>query len=90
MMPTIDRINAGLAALADGKKTRYLGINDKLADWDGKLLEGMTVDGLHLVCEGVSGLGGVLLKPILTENLGPPGKTDHAPEPTGDPSVPGR
>ena len=25
------------------------------------------------------------LKPIFTELLGPPGKTDHAPPPTGDP-----
>jgi hypothetical protein len=27
------------------------------------------------------------LKPILTELLGPPAKADHAPAPTGDPSV---
>lgn len=27
------------------------------------------------------------LKPILTEILGPPGDTDHAPPPTGDPSA---
>jgi hypothetical protein len=27
------------------------------------------------------------LKPIFTELLGPPGKEDHAPAPTGDPSA---
>jgi len=27
------------------------------------------------------------LKPILTELLGPPAATDHAPPPTGDPSA---
>jgi hypothetical protein len=27
------------------------------------------------------------LKPIFTEILGPPAKTDHAPPPTGDPSA---
>ena len=30
------------------------------------------------------------LKPILTELLGPPAATDHAPPPTGDPSAAGR
>ena len=32
VMPVIDRINANLAALADGKKIRYLNVNGKLAD----------------------------------------------------------
>jgi lysophospholipase L1-like esterase len=85
MMPTIDRINAGLSRLAD-KKTRYLNINDKLADRDGKLLDGVTVDGLHLSVKGYQ-VWADALKPILTELLGPPAETDHAPEPTGDPSV---
>ena len=89
MMPTIDRINAGISQLADGKKTRYLGINDKLADRDGKLFEGITVDGLHLSVKGYQ-VWADALKPILLEILGPPAQTDHAPEPTGDPSVQGR
>ena len=33
--PTIDRINANLAKLADGKAIRFLNVNDKLADSDG-------------------------------------------------------
>ena len=32
VMPVIDRINANLARMADGKKIRFLNINDKLAD----------------------------------------------------------
>jgi len=86
LMPTIDRINAGISAFADGKMTRYLNINDKLADRDGKLLEGVTVDGLHLSVKGYQ-IWADALKPLLTEILGPPGETDHAPEPTGDPSA---
>ena len=41
LMPVIDRINGNLARLADGRKIRYLNINDKLAGGDGKLFEGM-------------------------------------------------
>ena len=34
-MPEIDRINANLAKLADGKRVRFLNINDRLADRTG-------------------------------------------------------
>src|SRR5688572_4152731 len=37
VMPTINSINANLAKFADGKKIRFLNVNDKLADKDGKL-----------------------------------------------------
>ena len=40
-MPAIDEINANLAKMADGKKVRYLNVNDRLADRDGKLFDGM-------------------------------------------------
>ena len=40
-VPVIDRINSNLSELADGQKIRYLNINDKLADADGRLLDGM-------------------------------------------------
>lgn len=86
VMPVIDRINENLAKLSDGKKTRYLSINDKLADKDGKLYEGMTVDKLHLSLKGYQ-LWADALKPVFTELLGPPAKDDHAPPPTGDPSA---
>ena len=48
VMPTIDKINRNLATLADGQKIRYLNINAKLADRDGKLFDGMmNADKLH-------------------------------------------
>ncbi len=89
LIPTINRINERLAALADGKRVRFLSINDKLADTDGKLLEGVTVDGLHLSVKGYQ-IWADALKPLLTEKLGPPAAADHAPPPTGDPSAAGR
>lgn len=86
LMPVIHKINAGLAQLADGRKIRYLNINDKLADGDGRLFEGMTTDKLHLSVKGYQ-VWADALKPIFTELLGPPSKDDQAPPPTGDPSA---
>ena len=88
VMPVIDRINANLAKIADGKKVRFLNINDKLADGDGKIREGMLNDRdkLHPVLNGYQ-VWADALKPILTELLGPPASEDHAPPPTGDPSA---
>jgi lysophospholipase L1-like esterase len=84
---TITKVNEDLAKLADGKKVRFLNINDKLADVDGTLLEGMTVrDRLHLDIKGYQ-VWADALKPIFTEILGPPAKEDQAPPPTGDPSA---
>jgi lysophospholipase L1-like esterase len=85
-MPTIDEINDRLAKLADGKRVRFLNVNDKLAGGKGKLSEGMTDDGVHLTVEGYQ-VWADGLKPMLTELLGPPAKTDHAPAPTGDPNA---
>jgi lysophospholipase L1-like esterase len=84
IIPSINRINQNIAKLADGKRIRYLNINDKLADRDGKLFDGMTVDRLHLSLKGYQ-VWGDALKPLLKELLGPPAKEDHAPPPTGDP-----
>ena len=88
VIPTINKINDNLARFADGKKIRYLNVNDKLADKDGKLLEGMmnVRDKLHPTVKGYQ-VWADGLKPIFTELLGPPAKTDHAPPPTGDPSA---
>ncbi len=86
VMPLINRINANLARLADGKTVRYLNINDRLADADGKLLEGMSGDRLHLTLKSYQ-VWADALKPVLTELLGPPAATDTAPPPTGDPSA---
>ncbi|MGA2260680.1 MAG: GDSL-type esterase/lipase family protein, partial [Acidobacteriota bacterium] len=88
VMPTINRINRNLAKLADGKRIWYLNINRKLADRDGKLLDGMmnAQDKLHPTLKGYQ-VWADALKPIFTKLLGPRGKEDHAPPPTGDPGV---
>jgi lysophospholipase L1-like esterase len=87
VMPVINLINARIAKFADGKKVRYVNINDRLADKDGRLYEGMAgSDGLHLDVKGYQ-VWADALKPIFTELLGPPGREDHAPPPTGDPSA---
>ena len=85
LMPTIDATNRNLSALADGKAIRFLNINDKLADRDGTLYEGVMDDGLHPALAGYQ-IWADALKPFFTELLGPPGAEDHAPPPTGDPS----
>jgi lysophospholipase L1-like esterase len=82
----IDKVNERLARLADGKKVRYLNINVKLVDKDGKFLDGMSPDRLHLSLKGYQ-VWADALKPVLTELLGPPMKEDLAPPPTGDPSA---
>jgi lysophospholipase L1-like esterase len=87
VLPAINRINGNFSKLADGKKIRYLNINDRLADADGKLFDGMTnADKLHLAIRGYQ-VWADALKPIFHELLGPPAKEDHAPPPTGDPSA---
>ena len=86
VVPTINKINDQLSKLADGKKIRYLNINDKLADSDGRLFDGMMGDKLHPTLKGYQ-VWADALKPILAELLGPPAKEDHAPPPTGDPSA---
>jgi lysophospholipase L1-like esterase len=84
---TIDKINRNLAKFADGKKVRYININDKLADANGKLFDGMmNADKLHPALKGYQ-VWADALKPIFTELLGPPASQDHAPPPTGDPSA---
>ena len=86
VMPEIDRINENLARLADGSRVRFLNVNDRLADRDGRLFDGMmdARDRLHPTVKGYQ-VWADALKPILTELLGPPAATDHAPPPTGDP-----
>jgi lysophospholipase L1-like esterase len=84
----IDKINLNLSKMADGRRVRYLNINDKLADHDGNLYDGMmNADNLHPAVNGYQ-VWADALKPLFTELLGPPAKEDHAPAPTGDPSSP--
>jgi lysophospholipase L1-like esterase len=86
VLPEITRINRYLASLADGRKIRFVDINDKLADESGRLLEGMSADGLHPTAKAYE-IWADALKPIFAEILGPPASTDLAPPPTGDPSA---
>jgi lysophospholipase L1-like esterase len=91
VIPGINRINQNIAQYADGKKIRFLNVNDKLADKDGRLFDGMmnAGDKLHPTVKGYQ-VWADGLKPIFTELLGPPAHTDHAPPPTGDPSAASR
>ena len=83
---TINRVNENLAKLVSRPYLRFLNVNAGLADPKGKLFEGMTIDNLHPSVKGYQTWADGL-KPILTELLGPPAATDHAPPPTGDPSA---
>jgi lysophospholipase L1-like esterase len=82
----INRINENIARMADGKRIRYVNINDKLADNDGRQFDGLFVDRLHPTAKGYQ-IWADALKPIFTELLGPPASTDHSPPPSGDPSA---
>jgi cytochrome c5/lysophospholipase L1-like esterase len=88
VMPTIDRINAKLAGIADGRRIRFLDVNDRLANADGVLVDGVLNerDKLHPTLKGYQ-IWADALKPILRELLGPPATTDLAPPPTGDPGA---
>ncbi len=87
-IPVINAINRSLSELADAQKIRYLNINDKLADGNGVLFEGMmnAKDKLHPTAKAYQ-IWADAMKPMLTELLGPPAALDHAPPPTGDPSA---
>jgi lysophospholipase L1-like esterase len=85
-IPLIDRINRNLAKLADGKRVRFLNVNDRLANPNGDLFDGMMGDKLHPTVKGYQ-VWADALKPIFREVLGPPASADHAPPPTGDPSA---
>lgn len=87
-IPIIKKINENLSGLADGERVRFLNINGKLADSEGRLFDGMMHDRLHPTIKGYQ-VWADALKPILHELLGPPSKEDQAPPPTGDPSAKG-
>jgi lysophospholipase L1-like esterase len=86
VMPVIDGINRRIAGLADGRRVRFLDINDRFVDAGGHLRPGMMVDGLHPALPGYR-VWEQALAPVLTELLGPRKAMDSAPPPTGDPSA---
>ena len=68
----ICKVNAAVAKFADGTNVKFLDLNDKLADKDGKLLPGvMGTDTLHPSDKGYQ-IWADAMKPILTEWLGEP------------------
>src|SRR5436190_6240160 len=89
VIPTINGINEQIEQFTNGRRIRYLNINRKLADEHGKLFpEMMNPDNLHPTLKAYQ-VWADALKPILTEVLGPPAKTDQAPPPSGDPGATG-
>ena len=66
-MKIINKVNEKIERLADGKKVRFLNINDKLADKEGKFLEGMSPDRLHFSAKGYQ-VWAEALKPLLPHN----------------------
>ena len=85
-MPVINAANAQIARLADGKKVRYVNINEQLAFPDNQLREGMANDGLHLTPKAYQ-VWADALKPIFTEILGPPAADRPRAAADGDPSA---
>lgn len=81
----IDAVNRRIRKLA-GKQVRFIDVRDKLADENGKVVEGVTVDGLHLSVKGYQ-VWADALQPHLFELLGPRSTTDLASPPTGDPGI---
>jgi lysophospholipase L1-like esterase len=90
VMPTIDRLNQTLATFADGTRVRFLNINDRLADSNGVLVNGVMNerDKLHPTVRGYQ-IWADALKPMFRELLGPPAAADLAPPATGDPGARG-
>ena len=73
--------------MADGKKIRYININDKIMDKDGKLIPGMlNTDNLHPDTKAIRP-GPTPSNRSSPQNPRPPAKEDHAPPPTGDPKT---
>lgn len=68
----INRIDQNLSRFADGHKIRYLDINDRLADSNGRLFDGMmnAKDKLHPTRNGYQ-VWADALKPVLAQWLGP-------------------
>mgnify|MGYP000291773271 FL=1 len=82
----IASVNAGVAAMADGRTIRWVNVNDRLTHADGRLRTELFMDALHPNVQGYQ-VWADALKPVLRELLGPPAAVDRAPPPTGDPSA---
>lgn len=86
VLPLIKEINSLIASMADGDTVRFVDINSKISDPEGRFFEGMVnADQLHPALKTYQ-IWADRLKPIFQEILGPPALIDRAPPPTGDPS----
>ena len=86
LLPAIEKINSQIATFANGDSIIFLNINDRLADRNGTLFEGVTEDGLHLSIKGYQ-VWADALKPLFTRWLGPPAKIDRSPPASGIPTA---
>lgn len=87
LRPIIERINAGVAALADGRAIRFVDLYARLTDSSGAPLPGMLAsDGLHFSVSAYQAWADAL-RPILREILGARRATDAAPPPSNDPGL---
>ncbi len=83
----INKVNREIATFADGKTIRFVDINHRIADANGKFFEGIVnADKLHPTVKAYQ-IWADALKPIFNEILEPPADADLAPPPTGDPSA---
>lgn len=80
LIPAINAINSRLEQYAKAKGIRFLNLNRKLADKQGRLHPGMVnpQDLLHLELEAYR-IWADALKPLFHEILGPPDSVDLAP-----------
>ena len=84
---TIDSINLKLEAVSKADQhIHWININPKLVNSDGRLLQAVSSDGIHLEKPGYQ-IWGDALRPVLTQILGPPTQVDQAPPPTGNPGL---
>ena len=82
---TVDAINKELEAISNADdRIHWININRDLVGSDGKLLPGVSSDGIHLELAGYEAWANAL-QPVLKQLLGPPSEEDHAPPPTGIP-----
>lgn len=68
MREKIKFVNAGLAKLDDGKKTRYLDIGDKFLDAEGNIPAEIMPDALHPKAKGY-GIWAEAIQPLLDEMM---------------------
>ena len=84
---TITAINEKLESISQSdKRIHWININSSLVDSNGKLLQEVSSDGLHLDLAGYE-IWASELRPVLNQIIGAPAKEDQSPPPTGNPGL---